>query len=468
MNALAKILPWPADEADQLGLALWDAVEIARAVRGVAVGQFQVSGVEIDSRDVIPGDLFFALKGEAMDGHKFVPMAFARGAAAVVVDRPVDGPHILVNDTSTALELLATAARRRTGARIIGVTGSVGKTGVKEAIFAALDRGSRGQAHRSVKSYNNHVGVPLSLARMPARAKYGIFEMGMNHAGEISYLTRIARPTVALVNNAQRAHLEGLGSIEAVAHAKGEIFEGLGQGGIAVLNADDSNVAIWRDLTVAHKTLSFGLDQAADVSAVIKNGNEITLRTPAGNATVSLQIPGRHNVMNALAASAACLAAGASLDAVVSGLTTYRGAKGRLQEKAGLRGAKIIDDSYNANPDSMRAAVDVLAQRSGKRVFVMGDMGEVGISGHRFHEEIGRYAKSRGIDRLLCLGSLSVAAADNFGRSGEHFACVEELIDTLRGQIDVGTTVLVKGSRFMRMERVVNALLVDKGEPHAA
>ena len=429
-----------------------------------------------DSRAIERSGLFVALRGERFDGHAFVAEVIAQGAAAAMVDEHwathnADSklPILIVADTKAGLGQLAAAWRKQFSLSLIGITGSNGKTTVKDlcAIIMAAQV-SEGNVLATSGNLNNDIGLPLTLLQLRDKHRAAVIEMGMNHAGEISCLTRIARPTVALVNNAQRAHLEGLGSIEAVAHAKGEIFEGLGQGGIAVLNADDSNVAIWRDLTVAHKTLSFGLDQAADVSAVIKNGNEITLRTPAGNVTVFLQIPGRHNVMNALAASAACLAAGASLDAVVSGLTTYRGAKGRLQEKAGLRGAKIIDDSYNANPDSMRAAVDVLAQRSGKRVFVMGDMGEVGISGHRFHEEIGRYAKSRGIDRLLCLGSLSVAAADNFGRSGEHFACVEELIDSLRGQIDAGTTVLVKGSRFMRMERVVNALLEDKGEPHAA
>ena len=243
MAAVARILDWPADEADDLPLALWDAIAIARAVKGVANADFQVSGVEIDSRDVMPGDLFFALKGENMDGHRFLESAFAKGAAAAVVDRPVDYPHILVSDTTAALEALAKAARARTSARIVGVTGSVGKTGVKEAIFAALDRSSRGAAHRSVKSYNNHVGVPLSLARMPSRSRFGIFEMGMNHSGEIAALTRQVRPHVAVVTTIAPAHIEMLGSEEAIADAKGEIFEGVEPGGVAIIPADSPHYA---------------------------------------------------------------------------------------------------------------------------------------------------------------------------------------------------------------------------------
>ncbi|MFN9377537.1 MAG: UDP-N-acetylmuramoyl-tripeptide--D-alanyl-D-alanine ligase, partial [Novosphingobium sp.] len=238
MNAVARILEWPIEADDAHGLALWTAAEIAAAPGGTASGDFAVSGVEIDSRDVIEGDLFFALKGYAMDGHRFVDAAFAKGAVAAVVDRPIDGPHILVNNTSTALELLAKAARERTMARVIGLTCSVGKTGVKEAIFAALDRSSRGRAHRSVKSYNNHVGVPLSLSRTPAATKFGVYEMGMNHAGEIRALTAQVRPHVALITTIAPAHIENLGSIEAIADAKAEIFEGLEPGGTAIIPAD--------------------------------------------------------------------------------------------------------------------------------------------------------------------------------------------------------------------------------------
>jgi UDP-N-acetylmuramoyl-tripeptide--D-alanyl-D-alanine ligase len=238
MNAMTRILEWPSAANDDLPLALWDAVSLARAMGGVAVGDFQVSGVEIDSRDVVAGDLFFALKGEAMDGHRFVEGALAKGAIAAVTDRTVDGPHIRVADTTAALVALGKAARDRSQAKVIGVTGSVGKTGVKEAIFAALDRSSRGNAHRSVKSYNNHVGVPLSLARMSARSRFGIFEMGMNHAGEIMALTRQVRPDVAVITTIAPAHIENLGSMEAIADAKSEIFGGLEPDGVAIIPAD--------------------------------------------------------------------------------------------------------------------------------------------------------------------------------------------------------------------------------------
>jgi UDP-N-acetylmuramoyl-tripeptide--D-alanyl-D-alanine ligase len=267
MNAFARILEWPIEVEDAHGLALWTAGEIAAATGGTASGDFAVSGVEIDSRDVMEGDLFFALKGDAMDGHRFVDAAFAKGAAAAVVDRPIDGPHILVEDTSKALELLAKAARARTLARVIGVTGSVGKTGVKEAIFAALDRSSRGRAHRSVKSYNNHVGVPLSLARTPAATKFGVFEMGMNHAGEIRALTSQVRPHVALITTIAPAHIENLGSIEAIADAKAEIFEGLEPGGTAIVPADVAQYGQLRRTAerLGVKIVSFGRSDFADV-----------------------------------------------------------------------------------------------------------------------------------------------------------------------------------------------------------
>ncbi|MFA7587272.1 MAG: UDP-N-acetylmuramoyl-tripeptide--D-alanyl-D-alanine ligase, partial [Novosphingobium sp.] len=262
-----RILEWPADPADAAPLALWTAAAIADATGGVASADFEVSGVEIDSRDVRPGDLFFALKGEAMDGHRFVEAAMAKGAVACVVDRPVAGPHVLVGDTMRALEQLGAAARARSEARIIGVTGSVGKTGVKEAIFAALDRSSRGAAHRSVKSYNNHVGVPLSLARMPARSRFGIFEMGMNHAGEIAALSAQVRPHVAVITTIAPAHIEMLGSEAAIADAKAEIFGGLEPGGIAIIPVDSPHFARLKDAAERHAgaVVSFGRASHADV-----------------------------------------------------------------------------------------------------------------------------------------------------------------------------------------------------------
>jgi UDP-N-acetylmuramoyl-tripeptide--D-alanyl-D-alanine ligase len=430
-----------------------------------------------DSRAIVKGGLFVALRGEHFDGHEFVTAAIAEGAAAAMVDsrwaaeQAVFGlPLLIVDDTRLGLGRLAAAWRARFSIPLIAVTGSNGKTTVKD-MCAAIMAAHVGQEHvlATKGNFNNDIGLPLTLLQLRETHRAAVIEMGMNHAGEISYLTGIARPTVALVNNAQRAHLEGLGSIAGVARAKGEIFEGLKQEGIAVINADDPNHDIWRELAAAHLILSFALDATADVTATVRyadegnnaldnSSNRLSLHTSLGDAEVVLQLPGRHNALNALAATAACLAANAPLDAVVNGLSAYRGAKGRLQRKAGERGALLIDDSYNANPDSMRAAIDVLSQLPGKRVFVMGDMGEVGDAGGQFHDELGGYAKSQGIDRLFCLGPQSIATAHNFGEGGQHFNRVEDLIRAVRPELDATTTVLVKGSRFMRMERVVDAL----------
>ena len=455
-------------------------VEAAAFINARVVGiDTTFTSVFSDSRAVVRGGLFVALRGERFDGHDFVAAVIAQGAVAAMVDeqwaaqhRGASLPLLVVGDTRSGLGHLAAVWRQRFSIPLIGVTGSNGKTTVKDmcASIMAAHVGEGGVLATS-GNFNNEIGLPLTLLQLRARHRAAVIEMGMNHVGEISYLTRLASPTVAIVNNAQRAHLEGLGSIAAVARAKGEIFEGLDSTGVAVINADDPHVDIWRELLALRPVLRFGLDHPADVSASMRfaeSSTRVSLRTPQGDADFELQLPGRHNVLNALAATAACLAAGAPLDAVVVGLSGYGGARGRLQRKRGERGAQLIDDTYNANPDSMRAAVDVLAKLPGKRLFVMGDMGEVGTSGAEFHAELGAYAKSQGIDRLFCLGSLSALAADNFGAGGEHFSTLEDLIQVVGEQLDAHTTVLVKGSRFMRMERVIDALLATKGERNAA
>ena len=453
-------------------MRLSEAAELidARAVNGDMV----LTSVFSDSRAIAQYGLFIALRGDRFDGHEFAAEAIAQGAAAAMVDAAWADAHangklplLVVDDTRLGLGRLAAAWRARFSIPLIAITGSNGKTTVKD-MCAAIMSAHVGQGHVLATSgnFNNDIGLPLTLLRLREQHRAAVIEMGMNHAGEISYLTRIARPGVALVNNAQRAHLEGLCSLANVARAKGEIFEGLDQDGVAIINVADPHAGIWRELASGHRLMSFGLDAAADVSAAVQCsqlGSCIALRTPLGNADFELHLPGRHNVLNALAAAAACLAAGAPLTAVAQGLTDYRGAKGRLQRKAAELGAVIIDDSYNANPDSMRAAIDVLAQLPGKRLFVMGDMGEVGAAGGQFHDELGGYAKSQGIDRLYCLGPLSVAAAHNFGQYGTHFDRIEDLIKAVRKELDANTTVLVKGSRFMRMERVVEALEKEEG-----
>ena len=489
MNALAKILIWPEDDDDLLGLALWDAVDIARAVRGVAVGQFQVSGVEIDSRDVVPGDLFFALKGEAMDGHKFVASAFAKGAAAVVVDRPVDGPHILVDDTSSALELLAAAARSRTQAQIIGVTGSVGKTGVKEAIFAALDRSSRGNSHRSVKSYNNHVGVPLSLARTPASSNFAVFEMGMNHAGEIAALTRQVRPHVAVITTIAPAHIEMLGSEEAIADAKAEIFEGLegfggAGGGVAIIPADSPHYARLKDAAEAHKVaaVSFGRAAHADVrllDAVPAPGGGSLVTADLGDRRICYTVaePGEHWIANSLAVMAAVRAVGGDLGAAGLALAEMQGLKGRgerstVAAKSGT--ALLIDESYNANPASMRATLAQLGVTPAKRrIAVLGAMKELGAHGPAYHAALLEPLQAASADYAILVGDEMAVLADELGKANQsslgkavpfaHCSNARDAIAVLREfGLEGGDAILVKGSNSVGLGALVAALAQQK------
>ena len=488
MNALAKILAWPALKEDLVGLALWDAVEVARAVRGVAVGQFQVSGVEIDSRDVMPGDLFFALKGEAMDGHKFIPMAFARGAAAVVVDRPVNGPHVLVDDTSIALELLAKAARNRGSAQIIGVTGSVGKTGVKEAIFAALDRSSRGNAHRSVKSYNNHVGVPLSLARMAATSRYGVFEMGMNHKGEIAALTRQVRPHVAVITTIAPAHIEMLGSEEAIADAKAEIFEGIEPGGTAIIPADSPHYERLRAAAerIGVEVQSFGRAAHATVrllDAVPAAGGGSLITADLGDRRICYTVaePGDHWITNSLCVMAAVRAVGGDLGAAGLALAEMQGLKGRgartmiLAPGGDQSGqALLIDESYNANPASMRATLAQLGRTPARRrIAVLGAMKELGEHGPAMHAGLIEPITAAEIDHLILVGDEMTALADELGKAATaslgngpafaHCGTAREALEHLRALgVEGGDAILVKGSNSVGLGTLVAALAQDK------
>jgi UDP-N-acetylmuramoyl-tripeptide--D-alanyl-D-alanine ligase len=461
---------------------MMDLFEAAQATGGTAAVSGHVfAGVSTDSRSIGAGELFVALRGERFDGHDFVRDVLARGAAAAVVDHAwasVHGtglPILAVEDTRLALGALAAHWRSRFAMPLIGITGSNGKTTVKEMCAAILREHERRDdldpgetVLATTGNLNNDIGLPLMLLRLSAGHRAAVIEMGMNHPGEIAYLTGLARPTVALVTNAQRAHLEGLGTLAEVARAKGEIFAGLVEDGVAVINADDAQASLWRALAGRRSVVTFGLAADADVRARVRPGafaSEVRLTTPQGSVEFELPVPGRHNVGNAAAAAAAALAAGVSLGTVAEALSRYAGIKGRLQRRSGAKGALIIDDTYNANPDSMRAALDVLAGLPGRRLFVMGDMGEVGEAAGQFHDEIGGYAKSQGIDRLFALGELSVAAAHNFGAGGEHFARIDDLIAAVRGELGGDVTVLVKGSRFMRMERVVEALVEKQ---HAA
>ncbi len=461
---------------------MMDLYEAAQATGGTATAEGHTfSGVSTDSRSIGAGELFVALRGERFEGHDYVRDVLARGGAAALVTHEwakaagAGLPLVCVADTRIALGKLAAHWRRQFDIPLIGVTGSNGKTTVKEMCAAIMREHERrddldpAEAVLATRgNLNNDIGLPLMLLRLAAGHRAAVIEMGMNHPGEIDYLTRIARPTVALVNNAQRAHLEGLGTLVDVARAKGEIFAGLAEDGVAIINADDPHAALWRGLANGRPVVTFGLDGPADVNATARArgfASAMTLTAAQGAVEFELPVPGRHNAANAAAAAAACLAAGVSLGTVAEALSRYEGVKGRLQRRPGLKGALVIDDTYNANPDSMRAAIDVLANVPGRRILVMGDMGETGEAAGQFHDEIGGHAKSAGIDRLLALGERSLTAARNFGAGGEHFRKVEDLSLALGRELGPGVTVLVKGSRFMRMERVVEAI-VEK--THAA
>jgi UDP-N-acetylmuramoyl-tripeptide--D-alanyl-D-alanine ligase len=454
--------------------------EAAQAVSGRMVGNdVTFDAVSSDSRAIQPGDLFVALRGERFDGHDFATDCLQRGAAAAMVDAAWKAgeaaPLLVVEDTRLAMGTLASYWRSKFSIPVAAVTGSNGKTTVKEMLAAILRANSAEDAVLATQgNLNNDIGLPLTLFKLRPGHRYAVIEMGMNHPGEISYLTQLAKPTVALVNNALQAHLEGLGSVEAVAHAKGEIFEGLAVDGTAIINGDDKFAPLWKQLAASRKVMTFGLDAPADVSVdyhLDADSSEIALKTPYGTAALCLPAPGLHNVRNALAASAAALAMEVPLAAIAAGLQAYGGVKGRLQRKAGKRGATVIDDTYNANPASMRAAIDVLAACTGQRVLVLGDMGELGEAAAEMHREIGAYAKAAGLHTLLVLGELSQHMMAGFGSGAQHFNTHEALAEALAQQLSADTTVLVKGSRFMRMERVVNLLLADdndKGGKHAA
>lgn len=469
---------WPIFAEDRLPLALWSAAEIAAATGGTASGDFQCSGVEMDSRDVRSGDLFVALKGEAMDGHGFLDAAFAKGAAAALVDRPVDYPHVLVRDTTQALAALARAARGRTPAKIVGVTGSVGKTGVKEALFAALERMSRGATHRSTRSYNNHVGVPLSLARMPARSKYAVFEMGMNHAGEIDTLTRQVRPHVAVITTIAPAHIEMLGSMEAIADAKAEIFAGLEPGGVAVIPADSEH---FRQLETAALELgatviSFGSDPQAtmrllDAIPSANGGSLVTCEHPTGRLCYTVAEPGAHWIANSLAVMAAVLALGGDLASAGLSLAEMGGLKGRgARHRVAAAGghALLIDESYNANPASMRATLAALGQTpAGRRIAVLGAMKELGDFGPAFHAMLAEPIIAAKLDHVVLVGDEMRPLARELGKSAmpglgfdgsfTHAATAGEAIGALEefGLI-AGDAVLVKGSNSVGLGRVVD------------
>ncbi|MDB5837663.1 MAG: UDP-N-acetylmuramoyl-tripeptide--D-alanyl-D-alanine ligase [Caballeronia sp.] len=427
--------------------------------------------VSTDSRTAGPGDLFIAIKGDRFDAHNFLPQVAQRDIAAVLVTRTPDNftvPAIKVRDTRVALGALAHGWRKRFTIPLIAVTGSNGKTTVKEMIASILAAAVGENARLATAgNFNNDIGLPLTLFRLNESHKLAVIELGMNHPGETETLGKIAAPTVAVVNNAQREHQEFMATVEAVALEHASVIHALGANGTAVFPADDKYASIWRVAATGNPIMDFALhtDASQKEAAVTGKlvGATLEINTPQGSLEVALQVLGEHNARNALAATAAAIAANVSLDAVKRGLEAFKPVKGRLQVKRAvlkpIEGATVIDDTYNSNPDSMRAAIDVLASQPSPRVLVMGDMGEVGDQGPAFHREVGTYAAERGIDVLYALGDASIDSSKAFGLTGQHFSNIASLIAALTGAgFGPDATFLVKGSRFMQMERVVDAV----------
>jgi UDP-N-acetylmuramoyl-tripeptide--D-alanyl-D-alanine ligase len=445
--------------------------EAAQVLAGRCTGtDVPFRGVSTDTRQLQPGSLFFALQGPNFDGHGFVETAREQGAAAATVARPCQSvlPQIEVADTRLALGSLSAHWRQQFSLPVVAITGSNGKTTVRAMTAAILSRCGRTLSTQG--NLNNDIGLPLTLARLGADDRFAVLEMGANHPGEIDYLAGIAQPSIAVITNAAPAHLEGFGDLEGVARAKGELFARLGADGVAVINADDAFAPLWRELAGHCRIVEFGL-QGAAVTADWQGdtrGSDVRLQTPAGSIELRLPLPGRHNVMNALAACAVSLEAGADLDAVKQGLESLSPVAGRFNSYSLPGDITLIDDTYNANPESLQAALDVLALASSDTWLVLGDMGELGAGAETLHSAAGRMARQAGVTRLYALGELARAAVESFDGPGGAFSSMDELLAALLGDLSGPLHILVKGSRRMRMERVVAALGVTPkaGEMH--
>lgn len=456
-------------------LTTWLASETKLAVGDTAVA---LTGVTTDSRAMTAGQVFVALRGDRFDAHDFLDQVIAQGAAVVIVDHlpatPLTVPAIVVNDTRKALGVLGAAWRREFAIPVIGVTGSNGKTTVKGMIAAILEAAFGEEHALSTRgNFNNDIGVPLTVFRLTKAHHAAVIELGMNHPGEIQTLTAIAQPTIGLINNAQREHQEFMATVEAVAKENGGVLTALPEGGIGVFPAGDEFTALWIKMAGKHRVITFGLHETAHVKGsytLLPFGSDmhVTIQTEKVNTScqIQLNVVGEHNVKNALAAIACGIAAGVDVAAIKRGLEGFVPVKGRLQKKCAKNGACLIDDTYNANPDSVRAAIDVLAKVHSPRILVLGDMGEVGEHGKEFHEEVGAYAQQQGIDYLFGFGELATFAVAAFNQSAgqvtsQHFEDVTALEHAVEKVMDDKTTVLIKGSRFMKMERVVQYLDIN-------
>ncbi len=450
--------------------------ELAKIMGGVHVGDdVAIDNICTDTRNLQKGDLFFSLSGPNFDGHHFVDDAIKKGAIAAVVSKKTEATTtIQVNDVKQALGDMAGYWRSQFSGPVVAITGSNGKTTVKEMISAIMMQCGRTLSTQG--NFNNDIGLPLTLLRLsPNEDQFAVIEMGANHVGEIAYLTHLTCPDVAVVTNVSDAHLEGFGSRDNIAQAKSEIFSGLREQGVAVVNADDPYIEVFKNKAASHKILTFGFAQNADVRATsVKSfsydsdptfGTHVTLETPIGKMQFDLPLPGHHNVMNALAATAACCALRFSVESIIQGLQSISAVIGRLEIKHGVHGIRLIDDTYNANPASFRAAIDVLACSNAYKIIVIGDMAELGEDTENLHRSVGVMAKKANIDALYAVGDSGKVTAQSFGSGGTCFAHQEELILVLKNDIKIRNTekitILVKGSRSSRMEKVINALVAS-------
>lgn len=439
---------------------------VAERLDGRLIGEdVSFIGCSIDSRTTSKDNLFIAIPGDRVDGHDFIDAARERGACAAMVERSVDTgqlPVLIIEDARRAMGKLAGIWRGEFDIPVLAVTGSNGKTTVKEMISSIL--GLNAIVHATKGNLNNDIGVPLTLFGLGKKHQYAVIEMGANHVGEIAWLSQLARPSIALITQCAPAHLEGFGTIDNVARAKSEIFSGLDIDGTAILNADDNYFEYWRDCTAQYKQISFGIKNKADITAT-----ELHLNHDSGKTgfvmhisevavPVELALVGEHNVLNALAAAASCVAAGITTDEIRTGLERVIPVSGRMQMKFSSQGTRIFDDTYNANPVSLKAGLQVMADIPGKKWLVLGDMGELGDDSVQFHQHAGEMARHYGIEQLFTVGELSRYAVAGFGRGARHFSSVDELIDILTAEIPKDVTLLIKGSRRMAMDNVVNAL----------
>ena len=441
--------------------------DAARVAGGRMLGEdHRYGAVATDSRTLQPGTLFVALRGPHFDGRDFVAAAAARGAIGAIVDRPVKDalPQVVVADTLSALQSMGQAWRAEFSIPIVAVAGSNGKTTAKEMTAAILAR--MGACMATHGNLNNHIGVPLTLMRLEVSHRSAVVEMGANRVGDVAELMRLAHPTVGLITNAGAEHLEGFGNLDGVAQGEGEAVSCLDSAATAIINADDPYAGYWRGIATAQRIVTFGVHADADFMAKdtqlsIERGEfatRFTLHCPLGVRPITLKAGGAHNIGNALAAAAAAAAAGASLDEIAAGLSDFRAVAGRLQLKAGTRGSWVIDDSYNANPSSVRAGLEVLRALPGPTWLVLGDMAELGEFAENSHAHMGTYARACGIKRLFALGPQSSRAVETFGSGAEWFADADSLTRRLKSELAPGVTVLIKGSRVNRLERVVQAL----------